>query len=110
MIAPIRKKAIVLKIKHTGASNKHSTLCWDCEKACGKCSWSKKFIPVEGWVATPTKVSIGENQYIDSFDVYECPEFELLKMLKMPKVAKTEKERPSNGKYVDRLLRRKYNG
>lgn len=68
-----------------GISNntKHSTLCWDCEKACGRCSWSKSFTPVEGWVAKPTKVkgdSQCRNQLIDSFDVHECPEFEPLKL------------------------------
>ena len=50
----------------------HDTLCWGCEKACGGCSWSKKFVPVEGWKAIPTE---------KSFDVYECPEFEPLKAM-----------------------------
>lgn len=68
-----------------GFSNntKDSTLCWDCEKACGRCSWSKSFTPVEGWNAKPTKVRADKysvNQLIDSFIVYECPEFEPLKL------------------------------
>lgn len=50
----------------------HDTLCWGCEKASGRCSWSKKFVPVEGWKAIPTT---------KSFDVYECPEFEPLKAM-----------------------------
>lgn len=32
------------------------TLCWSCKNACGGCSWSKSFAPVEGWTARPTKV------------------------------------------------------
>lgn len=69
----------------------HETLCWGCEKACGKCSWSKKFVPVEGWEAKPTTVYIREETlpsgevkryYTDSFDVYKCPEFEPLKGMK----------------------------
>ena len=62
-------------------TKKHSTLCWDCDKACGKCSWSKRFKPVDGWKAVPTKVWIGgesRHPWGDSFDVYECPEFEPL--------------------------------
>lgn len=69
---------------------KHPTLCWDCENACGRCSWSRKFIPVDGWDAIPTKVLVwnttqdGERirVYVDSFDVYSCPEFELLEILR----------------------------
>ena len=26
-------------------------LCWACQKACGDCSWSSCFQPVEGWTA-----------------------------------------------------------
>ena len=66
----------------------HNTLCWNCEKACKKCSWSKNFIPVPGWKAIPTKISCGykykkkDPHIVDSFDVYECPEFELLQSIK----------------------------
>lgn len=67
-------------------TKKHRTLCWDCEKACGRCSWSKNFTPVEGWNAIPTKWLSSTTRakrsikkyYVDSFDVYECPEFEPL--------------------------------
>lgn len=64
-------------------TKKEPTLCWDCEKACGRCSWSKSFTPVEGWNAKPTEVRADKysaNQLIDSFIVYECPEFEPLKL------------------------------
>lgn len=67
---------------------KHETLCWGCEKACGRCSWSREFVPVPGWKAIPTKIyqytSSGEHKHryhTDSFDVYECPEFEPLKAM-----------------------------
>lgn len=68
---------------------KHNTLCWNCEKACGRCSWSKNFTPVEGWKAVPTKIACGykyggvKPHIVDSFDVYECPEFELLNLIKI---------------------------
>ena len=58
-----------------------ATICWDCQKATGGCSWSRGFEPVEGWKAVPTKAygkSTSEKErWIDSFDVYECPEFVL---------------------------------
>ena len=69
----------------------HETLCWGCEKAQKRCSWSKRFEPVKGWEAEPTKVYIREETlpsgevkryYQDSFDVYKCPEFEPLKGMK----------------------------
>lgn len=68
--------------------SKHSTLCWDCEKACGKCSWSREFKPIKGWRAIPTQIyqytTLKRGKHYrystDSFDVYECPEFEPLKM------------------------------
>ena len=68
--------------------NKHSQLCWYCDKAGGKCSWSRDFTPVQGWKAKPTKVpayTTGNGKkkkkiYLDSFEVHECPEFEPLKL------------------------------
>ena len=64
-----------------GRTSTTDTICWDCKRATGFCSWSEKFIPVEGWKATPTKVKIvnrqnGENIFTDSFIVHECPLFE----------------------------------
>lgn len=56
------------------------TLCWKCENACGKCSWSDgTFTPVEGWKAKPTTVSVMNGVYgvrkVKSFIVEECPQF-----------------------------------
>lgn len=45
------------------------TLCWQCGKSCtGGCSWSKDFVPVNGWVAE-------QNQKTGSYSVITCPEF-----------------------------------
>ena len=56
--------------------SKNSTLCWNCEKATGGCSWSRDFTPVEGWKAKPTKIKEdGGKTIIDSFIVKKCPEF-----------------------------------
>lgn len=62
---------------------KQPTLCWDCinavpEKGHG-CSWSRSFKPVPGWVAKESKVYVktedGVKVGVESYCVYECPEF-----------------------------------
>ena len=52
-------------------------LCWKCAKACGKCSWSRDFTPVTGWVAERHDVAMWpEGKEAVSYRIYECPEFE----------------------------------
>lgn len=51
------------------------SICWDCHKATGKCSWSEKLKPVKGWKATPTQRELYGGIY-KSYIVLECPEFE----------------------------------
>lgn len=54
------------------------TLCWGCANNSGKCSWSKKFVPVKGWKAIPTKIKAGrasDGRIVDSFCVIECPKY-----------------------------------
>ena len=74
-----------------GFVHQKPTLCWKCKNAVpdrdgeGGCSWSRKFHPVDGWIATPTKVTRiykGEQEkirkgpaYMESFLVHYCPEF-----------------------------------
>ena len=56
-------------------NNKQETICWECAKACGECPWSDgSFTPVDGWVATPTKVKC-RYKIIDSYLVEKCPLF-----------------------------------
>ena len=54
----------------------NQTLCWECAKATGRCSWSDEFIPVEGWNAKPTKKRVYGGGEFESYLVIECPEFE----------------------------------
>ena len=70
--------------------NKHDTLCWCCEKAGGNCSWSENFTPVDGWTAKPTKITSHDSPtgYVDSYNVYKCPEFELLRSIENDDIAK----------------------
>lgn len=50
----------------TGKYKTKDTLCCWCGKFWGGCSWSKDFIPVAGWTATPT---------IESYLITACPDF-----------------------------------
>lgn len=53
---------------------KDSQLCWRCKNACGGCSWSACFTPVNGWNAEATiiKNSTGDTC---SYRIKKCPEF-----------------------------------
>lgn len=51
------------------------TICWDCKKSGGRCSWSASHIPVEGWEAKETWIKLPE-KVLPSFCVIRCPEFE----------------------------------
>lgn len=47
--------------------------CWTCRKACGGCSWSKEFKPVEGWDATENILADGT---LRGYEIRFCPEYE----------------------------------
>ncbi len=49
-------------------------LCWRCANSCGRCTWSKKLLPVEGWTAAPSVIKCGEIT-LHSFCVKACPKF-----------------------------------
>ena len=51
--------------------------CWDCKNACGGCSWSKNFTPVNGWVVekVPFKSGLLDNSNDYTYKIFECPEF-----------------------------------
>ena len=50
---------------------RRETKCITCGNACGGCSWSQDFTPVEGWIAEPTVNREG----VESFHVIDCPEY-----------------------------------
>ena len=52
----------------------NNQLCWDCKKACGGCSWSSCFKPVDGWDAEESIVKDNSGDII-SYKVKKCPEF-----------------------------------
>lgn len=54
------------------------TLCWCCKRSTERtCSWSEKFIPVEGWNAEERILHYGvrNQQETTSYIVKECPLF-----------------------------------
>lgn len=61
------------------------TLCWRCANAVPNragtrgCSWSRKFIPVEGWeakeISVNTHIRVNGSNNTQSFIVRSCPEF-----------------------------------
>lgn len=72
------------------------TLCWNCQNACNSgCSWSKNFIPVEGWEATPTISDRFTNT--ESYHVHKCPQFKEI----------PPKEPPKEPSWLERLKARR---
>lgn len=56
-----------------------TNICIECQKACGGCSWSKSFEPIEGWTAKKCHLPmVGRNSvtYIETYYITACPEFE----------------------------------
>jgi hypothetical protein len=57
-----------------------ANICFDCQKACGRCLWSAKFEPVPGWTAKKTILQVGENRtgkvFHETYHITDCPEFE----------------------------------
>lgn len=52
------------------------TLCWDCAKATGGCSWCDEFKPVKGWTAKKTEIKVQSGNNLKSYVVIDCPLFE----------------------------------
>lgn len=56
-------------------SKENDTLCWECQNACGGCSWSKSFIPVDSWEAIKTTINQSNYAMSHSYIVLSCPLF-----------------------------------
>lgn len=55
-------------------NTKVEQLCWSCKNACGGCSWSSKYQPIEGWEATHV-YRIDAGRQMDTYSITACPEF-----------------------------------
>ena len=61
------------------------TLCWTCQKACGRCSWTAwdfaterpKFEPVEGWEAKPRTLYANDKEHgpMLTYEVHRCHQY-----------------------------------
>lgn len=56
------------------------SLCWLCSNSTNSgCSWSKSFVPVDGWEATPNtqyiEMNKGKFREEQTYHVLKCPEF-----------------------------------
>lgn len=67
--------------EYSGKPN--GTLCWYCANSVPNikkntgCSWSKSFIPVDGWEAIPVTIpAYGKKSDCESYCVCRCPQFE----------------------------------
>lgn len=80
-VKTVRTRLLEWGVKLRGWGNgdtdftRKSNICFDCENACGKCSWSKKFEPVPGWTAEPDEMP-AKGRMIKTFHITECPLFE----------------------------------
>ena len=61
---------------------KRPTICWKCRNAVptatSGCSWSRRFVPVEGWTAERKHTAKGNGSADDVYETYcvtACPEF-----------------------------------
>ena len=48
--------------------------CWTCKNACGGCSWSRDFKPVEGWTAEKTFLP-SNGECAESYKIISCPKY-----------------------------------
>lgn len=63
-------------MKKYNYKKKSDTLCWNCARCYGGCSWSRFFQPVKGWKARQTTIKNEKsNKIITSYDVEYCPIF-----------------------------------
>lgn len=55
-------------------TNEKYTKCWTCKNACGGCSWSREFIPVNCWKAEKRRIAANVG-YEETYMIYDCPEY-----------------------------------
>ena len=69
--------ATVCRIRNSnGWIKEHrDTICWECQRATGNCSWSQSLTPVEGWTANKTYIHNEQGGKMKSYKVIECPLF-----------------------------------
>lgn len=63
-----------LKVHYDRRKKEHFQPCWTCKNACGGCSWSIEFKPVDGWQAVKTYIAANRG-FEESYQIIVCPEY-----------------------------------
>lgn len=73
--------------KGRGHNAGNTNICFDCQNACGGCSWTEinpdtkrpRFEPVPGWTAKQVLLNIGRSPagivVVETYHVTKCPQF-----------------------------------
>lgn len=59
-------------------AQKQQSICWKCSNCYGGCSWSRSYIPVDGWEAEQRNIEGHDKKaekILISYRVDSCPEF-----------------------------------
>ena len=100
---------------HTGKS---TNICFDCQKACGGCSWSEldpktgkpRFEPVPGWTAKDVLLNIGHlksgDRFVKTYRISACPEFVPDEKRRVDHRQLTQEQSDYFLQYIGRVLRR----
>lgn len=57
-------------------NNVCSSICGECKKSVGLCSWSARLIPVKNWTAKKVKRKSAYPMFRNGYKVIKCPLFE----------------------------------
>lgn len=84
-----------------GTEWRKGNICWDCENACGDCSWSEidvdtkrpRFEPVPGWTAEEVLLNMGKGRIVQSYRITACPQFR-------PDAPATRGQKRVSGRYM----------
>ena len=95
-----------------------TNICFDCQKACGGCSWSEldpntgkpRFEPVPGWTAEKVKLQTTSTPkgrvIVETYYITACPEFVKDEPRKSGHLILTEEQSKLFLDNVTRILRR----
>lgn len=91
---------------HIHGSGNNTNICFNCQKACGGCSWTEidpktdrpRFAPVPGWTAKEVLLNIGnhggKNRVLQTYHITACPEY-----------VQDENRKPSGGEFTEEQLK-----